>query len=251
VRIDVFTIFPEVVEAYATTSILGRAQTNGLVDLRTHDLRSGASDARRTVDDTPFGGGAGMVLMPEPVFAAVEAQEGWGRPLLALSPRGTRFTQQRARTLAASAGFSLLCGRYEGIDERIVEHLVDEEVSVGDYVLAGGELAALVVVEAVTRLVPGVLGNAQSNQEESFADDLLEYPHYTRPAVFRDWPVPAALRSGDHRRIARWRRAEALKATLRQRPDLLKARGGLTAEEVELLIGHGEVRLLAEHGYDS
>jgi tRNA (guanine37-N1)-methyltransferase len=252
VRIDVFSIFPDLVDAYARASILGRARQGGQLDLRVHDLRGGAADARRSVDDAPFGGGAGMVLMPEPVFAAVEAvasTEGLPRPLLLLSPAGRRFDQSAARTLAASEGFSLLCGRYEGVDQRVAEHLVDAELSIGDVVLAGGELAALVVVEAVTRLLPGVLGNEASAQEESFADGLLEYPQYTRPAEFRGWAVPEVLRSGDHGTVARWRRLEALRRTLVLRPDLLEARGGLTGEEQALLREAGDGRLLAERGY--
>ncbi len=188
-RIDVLTIFPPVVEHYAAASILGRATGRGLLDLRVHDLRSAASDPHRSVDDAPFGGGPGMVLAPEPVFGAVEqvaqGPGGLPRPLLLLSPSGRRFDQGVAEDLAGSAGFSLLCGRYEGVDQRIADHLVDGELSIGDIVLAGGELAALVVVEAVARLVPGVLGNDDSAGDESFADGLLEYPQYTRPAEFR------------------------------------------------------------------
>ena len=234
-RIDVFTLFPEVVTSYGQASILGRAVAAGVVELRAHDLREGATDARRTVDDAPFGGGAGMVLLPEPVFAAVEAVEQLPRPLLLLSPGGRPFTQAVARELAATPGFSLLCGRYEGVDERIATELCDGELSVGDFVLAGGELAALVVVEAVTRLLPGALGNDASAEEESFADGLLEYPQYTRPANFRGLEVPEVLRSGDHGRIAAWRQAQALKRTLERRPDLIEARGGLSAAEVALL----------------
>ncbi|MHB8220761.1 MAG: tRNA (guanosine(37)-N1)-methyltransferase TrmD [Acidimicrobiales bacterium] len=254
-RIDVFTIFPDAVEAFCSAALLGRARRDGVIDLRLHDLRAGAADARRSVDDAPFGGGAGMVLMPEPVFAAVEAVEsahGLPRPLLLLDPGGRRFDQSVARELSTRPeGFSLLCGRYEGVDQRVADHLVDGELSVGDVVLAGGEAAALVVVEAVARLVPGAVGNADSVEEESFAAGLLEYPQFTRPASFRGWEVPDVLRSGDHGRVAAWRRVEALKRTLCQRPDLVAARGGLTAEEVALLAAAGEVRLLAEHGYDA
>ncbi len=254
-RIDVFTIFPDVVDGYCSAALLGRAREQGLLDLRVHDLRSAARDARRTVDDAPYGGGAGMVLMPEPLFGAVEAvesTEGLPRPLLLLGPGGRRFDQAVAGELAATpGGFSLLCGRYEGVDQRVADHLVDGELSVGDVVLAGGEAAALVVVEAVTRLVPGTLGNETSTAEESFADGLLEYPQYTRPARFRSWEVPEILRSGDHGGVARWRRVEALRRTLAHRPDLLAARGGLTEEEVRLLAEAGEVRLLADHGYDA
>lgn len=254
-RIDVFTIFPELVEGYSQASVLGRAREAGILDLRVRDLRQGAGDPRRSVDDTPFGGGAGMVLMPDPVFRAVEtveAQEGLPRPLFLLSPGGRRFDQGVARELArAPEGFSLLCGRYEGVDQRIVEHLCDEELSIGDVVLAGGELAALVVVEAVARLLPGVLGNEASTEEESFATGLLEYPQFTRPAEYRGWTVPDVLRSGDHGSVARWRRLQALRRTLRRRPDLVEARGGLSDAEVALLARAGEVQLLAEHGYDA
>jgi tRNA (guanine37-N1)-methyltransferase len=175
-----------------------------------------------------------MVLMPEPVFRAVEAVQP-PRPLLLLDPGGRRFDQAQAGELAAGGGFSLLCGRYEGVDERVRRHLVDGELSIGDYVLAGGEAAAFVVVEAVTRLVPGVMGNDASAGEESFVDGLLEHPQYTRPADFRGWAVPDVLRSGDHGRVARWRRAQSLARTLAHRPDLIDARGGLTAEEQALL----------------
>jgi tRNA (guanine37-N1)-methyltransferase len=221
VRIDVFTIFPGLVTGFAAESILGRAQESGRLDLRCHDLRAHTTDVHRTVDDAPFGGGAGMVMKPEPIFAAVEAAAP-PRPLLLLGPGGRRFDQAMARALAAGAGFSLLCGRYEGVDHRVREHLVDGELSIGDFVLSGGEVAALVVVEAVARLVPGVMGNDESADRESFgADGLLEEPQYTRPAVFRGWEVPDILRSGDHGRIARWRRAQALHRTLSARPDLL------------------------------
>lgn len=239
-RIDVFTIFPAMVEGFLSESLIGKARRAGLLDLRVHDLRSTAVDPHRSVDDAPFGGGAGMVLAPEPIFGAVEKVQP-ARPLLLLGPGGRRFTQAVARELAAGRpGFSLLCGRYEGVDQRVVDHLVDDEVSIGDYVLAGGEAASLVVVEAVARLVPGVMGNETSADDESFSDGLLEYPHYTRPADFRGWGVPDVLRSGDHGRIARWRRAQSLRRTLARRPDLIEARGGLRDDEV---------RLLREHGY--
>ena len=237
-RIDVFTIFPELVDGFAGASLLGKARQAGLLDVRVHDLRASTSDVHRTVDDAPFGGGAGMVLMPEPIFAAVEAADP-PRPLFLLGPSGRRFDQSLARELAAGDGFSLLCGRYEGVDARVGEHLVDGELSIGDYVLAGGEVAALVVVEAVGRLVPGVMGNLASATEESFGDGLLEYPQFTRPADFRGWAVPEVLRSGDHARVAAWRRAQALDRTQRLRPDLVAARGGLTDEERALLEAHG------------
>jgi tRNA (guanine37-N1)-methyltransferase len=234
-RIDVFTLFPEMISGFASQSLLGKAGERGLLDIRAHDLRDGATDVHRTVDDAPFGGGAGMVLKPEPVFAAVEAIPDAPRPLLLLGPGGRRLDQAMARELAAGDGFSLLCGRYEDVDQRIREHLCDEEVSIGDYVLAGGEVGALVMLEAVGRLVPGVMGNETSSTEESFSEGLLEYPQYTRPAVFRAWEVPDVLRSGDHGRIERWRRAQSLARTLRLRPDLVAARGGLSADEEALV----------------
>ncbi len=254
-RIDVFTLFPDVIDHYGDASILGRARARGQLDLRVHDVRDAAHDAHRSVDDAPFGGGAGMVLAPEPVFESVESVAaspgGLPRPLILLSPSGRRFDQRVARELAGSLeGFSLLCGRYEGVDQRVADHLVDDELSVGDFVLAGGELAALVVVEAVTRLLPGVLGNDRSAEDESFSAGLLEYPQYTRPAEFRGWEVPELLRSGDHGRVDQWRHVQALVRTLERRPDLMAARGGLTDEEVELLVEHGEVRHLRDHGYD-
>ena len=219
-RIDVFTIFPEYLDGPLNVSLVGRARSSGVVDVRLHDRRDWTTDPHRSVDDAPFGGGAGMVMTPGPLFAAVEAVAP-PRPLFLLSASGRRFDQALARELAAGAGFSLLCGRYEGVDQRIAEHLCDGELSIGDYVLAGGEAAALVVIEAVTRLVPGVMGNEVSATEESFADGLLEYPQYSRPAEFQGWAVPAVLRSGDHGRIERWRHAQALRRTLGRRPELL------------------------------
>ena len=253
-RIEVFTLFPEVIDHYADASILGRARHRGQLDLRTRDVRDAATDPHRSVDDSPFGGGAGMVLGPEPVFGAVErvasSPEGLPRPLVLMSPSGRRFDQRVAQRLAESAdGFSLLCGRYEGVDQRVSDHLVDEELSVGDFVLAGGELAALVVIEAVVRLLPGVLGNQRSTGDESFSIGLLEYPQYTRPASFRGWDVPEVLRSGDHGRVLRWRRAQSVIRTLERRPDLIEARGGLSGDEVQLLVEHGEVQVLRDHGY--
>jgi tRNA (guanine37-N1)-methyltransferase len=232
-RIGVFTIFPDMVEGPAATSIVGRARRADLLQLDVHDLRAFTEDRHRSVDDAPFGGGPGMVMMPGPLFAAVEAADP-PRPLFLLSASGRRFDQQAATELAALDGFSLLCGRYEGVDQRVADHLCDGELSIGDYVLAGGEAAALVVVEAVTRLLPGALGNEASAGDESFAAGLLEYPQYTRPASFRGWDVPAVLRSGDHARVERWRRAQALRRTLERRPDLLGGRA-LTAAEQALL----------------
>jgi tRNA (guanine37-N1)-methyltransferase len=222
-------------------SLLGKARARDLVHIDVHDLRRWADDPHRSVDDSPFGGGAGMVLAPEPLFAAVEhAEPPAPRPLYLLGPGGRRFDQSVARELAesrATGGFSLLCGRYEGVDARVAEHLCDGELSIGDYVLGGGEVAACVVVEAVGRLLPGVMGNAASAEEESFssATGLLEYPHYTRPATFRGWDVPEILRSGDHQKVARWRHAMAVVRTAQRRPDLLAARGGITEQERRLL----------------
>ena len=233
-RIDIFTIFPDLVDPWLGASLLGKARRAGILDLRTHDLRSEATDPHRSVDDAPFGGGAGMVLAPGPVFGAVESVKP-PRPLLLLGPAGRRFDQATARELAQGDGFSLLCGRYEGVDERIRSHLVDGEISLGDFVVAGGEVAAVAVVEAVGRLVPGVMGNDSSAVEESFSDGLLEYPQYTRPASFRGEDVPEVLLSGNHGKVESWRRAQALARTRERRPDLLESRGGLTDEERRLL----------------
>ena len=236
-RIDVFSLFPEMVDQFCSHSLLGRAQTSGAVNVSTHNIRDYSTDTHRTVDDTPFGGGAGMLMRAEPIFDAVEAVKP-PRPLLLLGPGGQKFDQSMANTLARSDGFSLLCGRYEGVDQRVREHLIDHEVSVGDVVLAGGEVAACLVIEAVTRLLPGVMGNSESPITESFgASGLLEEPQWTRPAEFRGWAVPEILRGGDHAKVTRWRRAQALWRTLQQRPDIIEARGGLTEEEKALLEG--------------
>jgi tRNA (guanine37-N1)-methyltransferase len=231
-RIDVFTIFPQWFAGPFDASLLGKARAAGRLDLRVHDLREHTTDRHRSVDDTPYGGGAGMVMAPEPIFASVEAAQP-ARPLLLLSAAGRRFDHAVAIELAAGDGFSLLCGRYEGVDQRVADHLCDGELSVGDFVLAGGEAAAAVVVDAVARLLPGVMGNEASGADESFATGLLEYPQYTRPAEFRGEAVPEVLLSGDHARVARWRRAQALRRTLVRRPDLLPA--GLTADDEALL----------------
>lgn len=230
-RIDVITIFPGLFEPFRSTALLGAACERGLVDLRVHDLRDWTRDRHRTVDDAPYGGGPGMVMRPEPLVEAIEALAGpkgeqrTARVLL-LSPQGHRFDQARAGALAAEPRLVVVCGRYEGVDARAIELAVDEEVSIGDYVLAGGELPALVVVEAVTRLLPGVMGNPESAGSESFqpsaAGRLLEGPQYTRPPVYRGLEVPAVLRSGDHAAIARWRAERARETTTRRRPDLLE-----------------------------
>jgi tRNA (guanine37-N1)-methyltransferase len=234
-RVDVFTIFPQLVDGFCSQSLLGKTRTNGLLDLRCHDLREHTTDVHHSVDDMPFGGGAGMLMKPVPIFAAVEAADP-PRPLFLLGPAGRRFDQRLAEELAGGAGFSLLCGRYEGVDQRIREHLCDGEISIGDVVLSGGEVAACLVIEAVTRLLPGAMGNAVSPVTESFgAGGLLEEPHFTRPADFRGWEVPEILRRGDHGRIAKWRHAQALHRTLKYRPDLIEARGGLTPGDERLL----------------
>lgn len=241
-RIAVYSVFPGYLEGPLSLSLIGRARESGIIDVAVHDPRGWAPDRHRSVDDAPFGGGPGMVMMAEPLFAAVEATDP-PRPLLLLSAAGEAFDQARAAQLAEGAGFSLLCGRYEGVDQRVADHLCDGELSVGDFVLAGGEAAALVVIEAVARLVPGVVGNEQSPVQESFAGGgggdgpgraLLEYPHYTRPADFRGWEVPEVLRSGDHARVARWRRAQSLRRTLSRRPDLLPEEG-LSPDDRSLL----------------
>jgi len=233
-KVDVFSLFPEMIIDYTQKSILGRSIETGIIGVEVHDLRLATSDKHRTVDDTTFGGGAGMVLMPEPVFKAVEEVKPQ-RPLILLGPSGRKFDQTVANELADLEGFSLLCGRYEGVDERIRTELCDDEISVGDFVLAGGELAALALIETVARLKPGVLGNETSTKEESFSDGLLEYPQFTRPSNFRGFEVPAILLSGDHGEIERWRKAASLAKTLSLRPDLIELRGGLSEEEEELL----------------
>lgn len=232
-RIDLFTIFPGFFTGPLAVSLLGRARDVGLVDIRVHDPRDHAGGRHRSVDDEPFGGGAGMVMAPEPLFRSVEAAQPV-RPLFMLSAAGRPFDQTLARELAAGGGFSVICGRYEGVDQRVGDYLCDDELSVGDYVLAGGESAALVVVEAVVRLVDGVMGNAASAHEESHSFGLLEYPQYTRPASFRGFTVPEILRTGDHARIRRWRRAQALRRTIERRADLLSS-GALSDEDRALL----------------
>ena len=233
-KVDVFSIFPEMITDYTKQSILGRSIESGLIDISVHDLRLATSDKHRTIDDSPFGGGAGMVMMPEPVFKAVEEVDPQ-RPLMLLGPSGRKFDQKLAHELASLEGFSFLCGRYEGVDERIRTDLCDDEISIGDFVLAGGELAALMIIEAVARLKPGVLGNESSTTEESFSEGLLEYPHFTRPSNFRDLEVPEILLSGDHAKIERWRKAASIAKTLSLRPDLIELRGGLSEDENKLL----------------
>lgn len=219
-KIEILTLFPELFPGPLSSGVTGRGLAAGLVTLRMHNLRDYTHDRHRQVDDIPYGGGAGMVLKPEPIFEAVRAREGTG-PVILLSPQGERLTQGLVRELAGNADLYLICGRYEGVDERVSVHLVDRELSIGDYVLTGGELPAMVLIDAVSRLVTGVLGSEESPLDESFAETLLEYPHYTRPAVFEGHPVPQVLLSGHHAEIERWRRAQAAERTRRRRPDLL------------------------------
>jgi len=233
-RIDVVTLFPDMVEPVIATSMLGRARSRGLVDIRVVDLRDYATGRHRNADDYQFGGGGGMVLKPEPIFAAVEALRTEAARVVLMDPRGRTFTQAVASELAREAHLILIAGRYEGVDERVGDLLADERISIGDYVVTGGELPALVVTDAVTRLLPGVLGAEGGAERESFASGLLEPPQYTRPEEFRGARVPGVLLSGDHARVARWRREQALFQTWRRRPELL-AEASLTDEERKLI----------------
>jgi tRNA (guanine37-N1)-methyltransferase len=238
-RIDVLTLFPEMFEGVLAASILGRAADKGRVKYRLVNYRDYAENKHRTVDDTPYGGGGGMVLKPEPIFRAVEAlpKEEGARPprIILMCPQGETFTQRKAEELAEEDHLVFICGHYEGYDERIRQYLVTDEISIGDYVLTGGELPAMVVIDAVVRLVPGVLGNEQSPVTDSYSTGLLEHPHYTRPADFRGMKVPDVLLSGHHEQIDKWRRKESLRRTWLRRPDLLDQRQDLTAEEREWL----------------
>jgi tRNA (guanine37-N1)-methyltransferase len=222
VRIDVFTIFPGIVEGPLRESLLGKAIEADIVDVRVHDIRAFVTDKHRQVDDEPYGGGPGMVLKPEPVFAAVESLGEGTKRVIVLSPAGRRLEQSLVRELAKEPWLVLISGRYEGVDERVVEGLPAEEMSIGDYVLSGGEIPALVVLEAVTRLVPGVVGKEESLERESFEDGALDHPHYTRPSEFRGMAVPDVLLSGNHAEVERWRREASREKTRRNRPDLLK-----------------------------
>ncbi len=223
-RFDVFSLFPAVLQPYLEISILQRAIHNGLLEVVLHDIRTYTSDKHHVTDDAPFGGGGGMVMKPEPIFTAVESVLGSSPccPLILLTPQGRTYTQQVAAELAQYPRLGLLCGRYEGVDERVRQHLVTDEISIGDYVLTGGEIPALILIDSLTRLIPGALGDPDGAQDDSFASGLLEYPHYTRPAQFRGWNVPEVLLSGNHAQIARWRREQALKCTWLRRPDLLQ-----------------------------
>jgi tRNA (guanine37-N1)-methyltransferase len=223
-QFEVFTLLPEVFPPYLESSILQRARQRGLIDVRVHNIRDYTHDRHHTTDDTPYGGGGGMVMKPEPVFEAVESVLGVPPPVpvILLTPQGRVFTQRIAQDLARHERIALLCGRYEGVDERIREHLVTDELSVGDYVLTGGELPALLVIDAVSRLLPGVLGDPTGAEDDSHSMGLLEYPHYTKPPEFRGWKVPEILLSGDHRKIEKWRREQALQRTLKKRPDMIE-----------------------------
>lgn len=222
--IEVLTLFPEMFPGPLSAGVTGRGLAGGLVTLRVHNLRDYTHDRHRQVDDVPYGGGAGMVLKPEPIFEAVRARTGKG-PVILLTPQGELLNQRMVRELAGHDDLYLICGRYEGVDERVATHLVDREISIGDYVLTGGELPAMVLIDAVSRLVTGVLGSEESPKDESFDQHLLEYPHYTRPPEFEGHPVPEVLRSGHHAEIERWRRAQAAERTRRRRPDLLDHQG--------------------------
>lgn len=222
-RIDIFTLFPQVFTPYLETSILQRAVQRELVEFNLHNIRDWTSDKHHVTDDEPYGGGGGMIMKPEPIFASIEGVfNGVPEcPLILLTPQGRVFDQSAAYLLSQEPQLVLLSGRYEGIDERVRQNLVTDEISIGDYVLTGGELPALVLIDAVVRLLPGVLGDPTGAADDSHASGLLEYPHYTRPAEFRGWGVPEVLRAGDHARIAQWRREQALLRTLKRRPDLL------------------------------
>jgi tRNA (guanine37-N1)-methyltransferase len=223
-RFDVFSLLPQVLQPYLEASILQRAIQNGLLEVHLHDIRAWTTDKHHVTDDAPFGGGGGMVMKPEPIFAAVEEVLGSppSCPLILLTPQGRTYTQQVAQELSVHPRLALLCGRYEGVDERVRAHLVTDQISIGDYVVTGGEIPALLLIDSLTRLIPGALGDPNGAQDDSFASGLLEYPHYTRPAEFRGWRVPDVLLSGNHAQINRWRRDQSLLRTRRLRPDLLE-----------------------------
>ncbi len=241
-KFEVFTLLPEVFPPYLESSILQRARQRGLIDVQVHNIRDYTHDRHHTTDDTPYGGGGGMVMKPEPVFEAVESVLGMDAartqpmpvPVILLTPQGRVFTQRVAEELSAHERIALLCGRYEGVDERIREHLVTDEISIGDYVLTGGELPALMIIDAVSRLMPGVLGDPTGAEDDSHSMGLLEYPHYTRPPEFRGWQVPEILLSGDHGRIEKWRREQAITRTLTRRPDILE-KADLSKEDKKIV----------------
>lgn len=223
-RFDVFTLLPETLRPYLNASILEKASARGLIEVHLHNIRDYTHDRHHTTDDTPYGGGGGMVMKPEPVFEAVETVLGSppACPVILLTPQGRRFDQKIVTELSKHRQIALISGRYEGFDERIREHLVTDEISIGDYVLTGGELPALILIDAISRLVPGVLGDPTGAEDDSHALGLLEYPHYTRPPAFRGWKVPDVLLSGDHKKVERWRREQSLLRTLARRPDMLE-----------------------------
>jgi len=245
-QFEVFTLLPDVFPPYLESSILQRARQRGLVSVNVHNIRDYTHDRHHVTDDTPYGGGGGMVMKPEPIFEAVESVLGLDArqtspqpaPIIMLTPQGRVFTQSIANELSRHERIALLCGRYEGLDERIREHLVTDEISIGDYVLTGGELPALIVIDALTRLIPGALGDPDGAVDDSHATGLLEYPHYTRPPDFRGWKVPEILLSGDHAKVNKWRREQSLLRTLARRPDLLE-KLDLTEKERTFLKEHG------------
>jgi tRNA (guanine37-N1)-methyltransferase len=225
-EIHVFSVLPEVMEDYLQSSILGRAQASGVITVRLHNIRDYTVDRHRTTDDEPFGGGGGMVMKPEPIFEAIESVFGDDLddlPIILLTPQGRLFDQKTAAEFSQFPRLALICGRYEGVDERVREYLVTDEISIGDYVLTGGEIPALAVIDSIARLLPGALGDSEAVSKDSHATGLLEHPHYTRPASFRDWEVPEVLRSGNHALVAEWRRRQSLLRTLLRRPDLLES----------------------------
>lgn len=248
-QFDVFTLLPEVFPSYLETSILKRARDRGLIDVRVHNIRDYTHDKHHVTDDTPYGGGGGMVMKPEPVFEALETVLGLTQteesnqtppvpasniPIILLTPQGRVFNQSIAKELSAYPHIALICGRYEGIDERIREHLVTDEISIGDYVLTGGEIPALILIDAISRLLPNVLGDPTGAEDDSHAMGLLEYPHYTRPPEFRGWKAPDVLLSGDHAKIDKWRRQQALERTFRKRPDMLE-KADLSKEDIKFV----------------
>lgn len=236
-RIDIITLFPSMFRGPFDESIIKRARKKGILEINLHNLRDFTGDRHRTVDDLPYGGGAGMVMKPEPLFRAVEKVKEEKRSswkVILLSPQGQPFAQEKAKELAQEGGLIFICGHYEGVDERVREHLIDEELSLGDFVLTGGELAAIVIIDAIARMLPEVLGCKDSIREDSFYQTLLDYPHYTRPAEFRGWKVPGVLISGNHQKIREWRKKKKLENTFKKRPDLLKT-AKLSREEEEML----------------
>jgi tRNA (guanine37-N1)-methyltransferase len=244
-RIDILTLFPQMFDGLISCSIIGRAIEHGLVDIRLHDIRAYTHDRHHIVDDYPYGGGAGMVLKPEPIFEAVEAVKEEldlaSVPTILLSAQGRIFNQEIAKEMAGYEQLIIICGHYEGVDERVAEHLASDEISIGDYLLSGGEVAAMVVVDCVVRILPGVLGSEASLAEDSHVEGLLEYPQYTRPAIYRSWAVPSVLLSGDHGEIARWRRKQSLLRTAKRRPDLMD-KAMLSKEDKRLLSEAFEIK---------